>query len=145
MTHDLDPAIDLRGRQKVRFLVEDMLALGLRPSEVAEVPQCLTIPQFRSATEALGWMYVVERTTLAHSLIHRHLLTKLPREMGRASAYLQSYGGVVGTRWREFGEIVDEAARATDAADRIVVAATEAFATQRRWIAHEHYTRAEAV
>src|SRR5262249_18784732 len=79
MTPNLGLMLDLRERQKTSFLAQDLLALGLRPQELAELPLCLAMPQFRAAAEALGWMYVIERSTLAHSVIRRHLLTKLPR------------------------------------------------------------------
>ena len=146
MTPNLELVIDLKERFKAGYLAQDLMALGLRPNEVAEIPQCLSIPQFKGAAEALGWMYVVERATLAHSVIRRHLQTKLPRDMGRASAYLQSYTGVVGTRWRTFGSVLDDVARMPAVAERVVEAANDAFRCQRRWIQHDQdATRAEAV
>jgi heme oxygenase len=134
MTPNLGLMLDLRERQKTSFLAQDLLALGLRPQELAELPLCLVIPTYRGAAEALGWMYVVERSTLAHSVIRRHLLTKLPREMRYASAYLQAYSGVIGARWREFGIKLDDVARTPAISDRIVEAANEAFRCQRRWM-----------
>ena len=127
MTPNLELVIDLRQRYKAGFLAQDLMALGLRPNEVAEIPQCLAIPSFSGTAEALGWMYVVERATLAHSVIRRHLQTKLPRDMGRASAYLQCYTSVVGTRWRTFGSVLDDVARMPSVADRIIEAAVAAF------------------
>ena len=133
-TPNLDLMIDLQERAKASFLAQDLVALGLRPSELPELPQCLAIPQFRGAAEALGWMFVVERTTLAHSVLRRHLLTRLPREVRNASNYLSCYTGVVGMRWRKYGATLDDVARHPAIADRIVVAANEAFRCQRRWI-----------
>ena len=134
LTPNLELMIDLSERRKAHYLVKDILTLGLQPVELDDIPQCMTIPQFRGAAEALGWMYVVERSTLAHCVIRRHLLTVLPREMSRASEYLQSYAGVVGRRWRDFGTLLDDIARQPAIADRIVTAANEAFRAQRRWI-----------
>jgi len=134
MTPNLELMIDLKERTKAGYLAQDLMALGLRPSEIAELPQCLAIPQFRGAAEALGWMYVIERTTLAHSVVRRHLLTRLPREVRNASNYLSSYTGVVGTRWRKFGTTLDDVARMPEIASRVVAAAGEAFRCQRRWI-----------
>ncbi|MGN6109300.1 MAG: hypothetical protein ACTHU0_29605, partial [Kofleriaceae bacterium] len=57
MTPNLDLMIDLRERKRAGLLAQDLLALGLRPQEVSEVPQCLEVPQFSGAAEALGWMY----------------------------------------------------------------------------------------
>ncbi len=79
-------------------------------------------------------MYVIERATLAHSVIRRHLLTRLPREVRNASNYLSCYAGVVGMRWRNFGATLDDVGRHPAIADRVVTAANEAFRCQRRWI-----------
>lgn len=140
MTPALDLMVNLRERSRASFIAQDLLALGLKPSLVAELPMCLTIPSFRGAAEALGWMYVVERATLAHSVIRNHLLTRLPAEMQRASNYLQSYSGVVGQRWRAFGAVLDNVARHPAIADRIVASANDAFRCQRRWLHSEVLT-----
>lgn len=137
MTPGLDPVIDMRGRHKAGLIAQDLLALGLRASDIRDLPQCLTIPQFRGVAEALGWMYVVERTTLAHSVIRRHLGTRLPNEMQHASAYLSAYAGSVGKRWREFGAALDAIARLPAIAERVISSANEAFRCQRTWIRHE--------
>jgi len=137
MTTTLDLMLNLRERSRAANLAKDLMALGLRANQVSELPQCLTIPNFRGAAEALGWMYVVERSTLAHSVILRHLMTRLPDQMERASSYLQSYAGVVGRRWREFGVTLDNVARHPVIADRIVASANEAFACQRRWLRND--------
>jgi heme oxygenase len=136
-TPNLELMLDLSERRKTHYLVKDVLSLGLRSHDLEGIATCLAIPQFRGAAEALGWMYVVERATLAHCVIRRHLLTRLPREMGCASQYLRSYEGVLGTRWRSFGAVLDDVARQPAIADRIVTAANEAFRAQRRWIQHE--------
>ncbi len=134
MTPNLELMIDLKERTKAGYLAQDLMALGLRPAQIADLPQCLAIPQFSGAAEALGWMYVVERTTLAHSVLRRHLLTRLPREMRSASNYLSSYTGVVGSHWRKFGATLDDVAHMPEIANRIIAAANEAFRCQRRWI-----------
>lgn len=145
MTPNLELMIDLKGRTKAGFIAQDLLALGLRPSQIADMPQCLTIPHFRGAAEALGWMFVVERSTLSHSVLRRHLLTRLPREMKVASAYLQSYSGTVGVRWRQFGATLDLVARHPAVADRIVASALDAFRCQRRWVQQDTQDRRIAV
>lgn len=145
-TPNLGLMVDLHERAKATYLAQDMLALGLRPHAIAQLPQCLDIPPFLGAAEALGWMYVIERMTLAHSVVRRHLLTKLPREMHYASSYFQCYSGVVGLRWREFGSKLDDIASQPAIADRIVGAAHEAFACQHRWAGREHvYAHVRAI
>jgi len=145
-TPNLGLMIDLQERAKSTYLAQDMLALGLRPHAIAQLPQCLAIPDFRGAAEALGWMYVVERTTLTHSLVRRHLLTKLPREMHYAASFFQCYSGVVGARWREFGSKLDDIAAQREIADRIVAGAHDAFACQHEWASREHrYAHVRAI
>lgn len=131
ITPNLDLVLELDERRKVRYLLHDLVALGMTRDQVDAIVPC-AIPQFRGAAEALGWMYVVERTTLAHCVIRRHLLTRIPRGMSRASQYLQCYAGVVGRRWRELGTVLDDVARNPEVVDRIVAAAGEAFRTQQR-------------
>jgi heme oxygenase len=140
MTPALDLMINLRERSRSSLIASDLMHLGLRATDVAELPQCLVIPNFRGAAEALGWMYVIERATLGHSVIRHHLLTRLPAEMKTASTYLSAYAGLVGTRWRQFGTTLDHVARHPAIADRIVASANEAFRCQRRWLQHEHET-----
>ncbi len=137
MTPKLELVLDLRQRSRAGFLAQDLMALGVRPAEVANLPLCLAIPQFRSVAEAMGWLYVVERTTLAHNLIRRHLTTRYPLEMKIASAYLSSYEGVVGKHWHEFGVALDQVAQHPAVADRIVSAANDAFRCRRHWSLHD--------
>jgi heme oxygenase (biliverdin-IX-beta and delta-forming) len=134
MTPNLDLMIDLDERQKAQLIAQDLLALGVRPIELVSMPQCLRVPQFRGAAEALGWMYVIERATLAHNVIRRHLSTRLPKAMREASGYLQAYSGMVGTRWREFGDVLDDVAQHPAIAERMTEAALEAFRVHRRWV-----------
>lgn len=134
----LDRMLDLRGRARAGLIAQDLLRLGLRPAAVADLPLCLTVPQFRSTAEALGWMYVVERAALAHAIIRRHLMTCMPDAIVKASAYLQSAGGLLGTRWRQFGAALDDIAQHRAVADRVIASATEAFRCQRRWMMQEH-------
>ena len=133
LTPRLQPVLEPRLRARAGLLARDMMALSLRPQEVAELPMCLTIPQFRSVAEALGWLYVVERMTLAHNVIRRHLMTRLPIEMEIASSYLAAYDGVVGKRWQELGAALDEVCSHPAIADRVLSAAGEAFRCRRMW------------
>ncbi len=137
LSSSLDMMLDLRARARAGLIAQDLLRLGMRPSTITDLPLCLTVPQFRSTAEALGWMYVTERAALAHSVIRRHLMTCLPEVMVTASAYLQSAGGLLGTRWRQFGAVLDEVATHPAVADRIVASANEAFRNHRRWMMQE--------
>lgn len=137
LTPRIDQVLDPRPRQRAGHLARDLMALSLRPQDVAVLPMCLVIPQFRSIAEALGWLYVVERMTLAHNVIRRHLMTRIPAEMETASAYLSAYDGIAGKRWQELGAVLDEVASVPAVADRIVTSASEAFRCRRVWSSSE--------
>ena len=138
LTPRLEHVLEARVRARAGHLARDMMALSMRPHEVADLPLCTTIPQFRSMSEALGWLYVVERMTLAHNVIRRHLMTRLPIEMETASAYLSCYDGVVGKRWQELGSALDEVCSHPAIAERVVAAAGDAFRARRMWSSTDH-------
>jgi heme oxygenase len=129
----LGEMVDIADRAKAPALLHDLVNLGTTLEELAELPQCLSIPVHRGPASALGWMYVVERPMLATSVLRRHLATRLPQEMAFASAYLQLYSGSLGARWRDLGIAMERVAQTQAIADRIVAAANDAFRTLARW------------
>lgn len=138
-TSGLERILDLRERTKAGLIASDLLALGVRPAEIAELPQCLAIPTaFRGVPEALGWMYVAERATLAFGVIRHHLETRLPKEVTAAAAYLTCYEGIAGARWKHFGGVLDEQAVLPGVEDRIIASVTDGLRCQRSWIKQDH-------
>lgn len=134
MTTGLELVIDLKERFRAGFIAEDLLSLGVRPSELAELPQCMAVPHFHGPAQALGWLYVSERATLQHGVLRGHLLTRLPSELPRAQAFLTAYAGLAGTRWKQFGQALDACARTSVIADLVVEAAHEAFRARQTWM-----------
>ena len=134
---ELEGIIDVKGRSKAALLAHDLFVLGMTMDEISALPHCHRIPAFRGPAAALGWMYVVERPTLASAVIRGHLAAHLPTEMATASAYLMCYAGQVGALWRELGLAMEHVAGSPAIADRIVVAAHEAFRTLHRWRAQD--------
>lgn len=132
--HDLDPQIQkLRGM--TGRLRADLRALGMTDPQIDSLPRC-TVPLQKTAPQALGWIYVLERNSLVHGLIRRHLATRLPREVTVATTYLAMHDGKPGTRYRELGVVLDHVARSSPyAPGAIVSAAHEAFRLQRQWYA----------
>lgn len=132
-TPGLEQFFDARRLRKHSLLQHDLQVLGLRPLEVESLPQCMWIPWFDNVHDALGWAYIVERTTLAHAQLFRQLASVMPGEIAFASSYLKCYFGSVGEMWRSFGDGLDAAARQPTDAKRIIDAARTAFRHQRRW------------
>jgi heme oxygenase len=130
-TPDLD-RIPLIHHTRAGLIAQDLLALGLTPGQIANLPQCHSITTYRGVGEALGWLYVVERTTLLHDGVHRHLQLHLP-EVGEAFSYLSAYDGRVGEHWTTFGRLLDRIATKPEDANEIVHAAQAAFETLKDW------------
>jgi heme oxygenase (biliverdin-IX-beta and delta-forming) len=134
LTHGVAERVQLRQRARSGLIVQDLLALGLTPSQIARLPQCQLDMPFRDPAEALGWMYVVERATLLHDAVRRYLEDRL--EVSGACGYLSAYDGVAGARWQDLGRALDEVAAAPPAPDQIVAATRSAFACHRHWFTH---------
>lgn len=136
LTPGMNSVIQLRQRARTGFIVQDLLALGFTPSRIARLPQCGRVVAFRDSPEALGWLYVVERSTLLHNTVRHHLEARLPNV--NAWSYLSAYDGVASLRWHELGQALDFVATTTETGgDQIVANARQAFTTLHEWIANE--------
>jgi len=65
-TSALREVIDLSPRRKRDLLLRDLVGLGLTREQLVAAPRCTLVPEFTEAPTALGWMYTLERSTLAH-------------------------------------------------------------------------------
>jgi heme oxygenase len=133
MTPGLDEVVDLRSRVHLRLLKSDLTALGV--SGTSQMPRCRGVLPFQSCTQALGWMYVIERNFLLHGILRRHLEMRLPAQLAIAGSYLAGNERAVGTRMRELGAVLDAVASPLWVADEVVAAAHTAFRCQHGWFA----------
>lgn len=128
--------LDLRERAKARLLRRDLLALGCTETEIDSLPRCVV--RLASATQALGWYFVIERHTLLAGLIRRQLEHRLLAEVGHATSYLAAYGDTPGARFRSLCSTLDAHATQLPAYPTLMVAAAnEAFRSQRQWYRSE--------
>lgn len=130
LTPGISGRVQLRQRARSGLIVQDLLALGLTPSRIARLPQCELDVPFRDQAEALGWMYVVERGRLMSSMLHRHLVRRLPYESAIAGTYLAGSGSL-GLRWQQLAAALDEIARTPVMIAQVIDGALEAFRTMR--------------
>jgi heme oxygenase len=131
-TPNLRLAIDIRARIRAGLVAQDLLVLGLSPSEVADLPQCFPMAPFGSPLEALGWLYVSERTTLQHDAVCKNVVGRLP-EAAKAIAYLSVYDGIVGLRWQELGSAFDRFVRTDRALEEVMAGAHAGFRCLAHW------------
>jgi heme oxygenase len=128
----LQRIIELPRITRSGLIAQDLLALGFGPGQVARLPQCHTITPFTTATEAFGWTYVVERATLLHDALFKHLLARLA-DARDALSYLDWSRRNASPRWDELRVALDRFAHSRDLGDRIVEQACNAFRVQLRW------------
>lgn len=131
-TPNLSRVLDFQQLTRAGLIAQDLLALGLTPSQVASVPQCHDIVTFAHVPEALGWLYVIERSTLLHEGIHRHIVANVP-DVAHACTYLSLYEGRVNDHWEAFGRILDRAGAKPEHANQIHASAHAGFDTAKHW------------
>jgi heme oxygenase len=122
---------DRRDLTRSGLIVQDLIALGMRPAAASRLPQCMEIAPFKDPLEALGWWYVSERASQLFSSVKRHIVSRLP-QTANACAYLSSYDGVAAARWQQLGSILDQQAW-KHGHEHLVTAAVGAFDCATRW------------
>lgn len=122
---------DRRDLTRSGLIVQDLMALGMKPAAASRLPQCLDISPFRDSSEALGWWYVSERQSQLYNGIKRHLVSRFP-QLAPACMFLSSYDGIAAARWQQLGTVLD--AQAWKHGDEpFIAAAKDAFACAQRW------------
>jgi heme oxygenase len=132
---------DRRDHARSGLIVQDLMALGMSPQRAAALPQCRGIGPFQGPEEALGWKYVSERPTQLFSAIKRNVVARVP-EIANAVTYLSSFDGIAAPRWQQFGLLLDDVARRSDATEKIVEAAKAAFVVLTQWFRETKYEQA---
>jgi heme oxygenase len=132
-TPGIDTFVDVRQHSRAGLLAKDLLSLGLSASQVASVPACSAITTYRNPAEAIGWLYVVERSTLLQDGIRRHLLQQLP-QIECACAYLTTYDRRPGEHWQQFGHLLERVGSTEALAEEVIAATTAGFDAARHWL-----------
>lgn len=129
---EIDDYIDVRRFTKHELLRRDLRGFGLSVDAIDRLPRCAIMP-FELADEALGWAYFIERGTLAHGNLFRHLAEMMPTELAFTSSFLKCYFGAASEMWRTFAIAVERAGDSSLRRDRMTEAARSAFRTWCTW------------
>lgn len=135
-TPRLHAMIDLRRRALSGYLAQDLMNLGITAGQVAQLPQCLIAP-FADPAEALGWLYVVERSSVLHETVLRHVEARLPQSSHGCSFLAASARGTT-ERWNELECVLDRVGQDPAAANRILSAAHDASRCAINWFNGVH-------
>ena len=111
---------DLDARSRIASLEADLRALGAEP-----VAPSATTPA--DTSRALGWLYVVEGSSLGGRVIRRDLESRGVDVVGLS--FLDPYGAQVGARWRETVAFLEgQSARPDVDGQAVLAGALDAFA-----------------
>jgi heme oxygenase len=137
-TPGLGALVDLRSCTRSGLIAQDLIRLGVSASRLAELPQCFTT--FASQAEALGWMYVIERSMLLHARVRRYLVQHVP-DVADATSYLSAYDGMTSQRWSDLGSALDAIPQTPEVLQTVLRAADAGFRAMRRWFRDEESLR----
>lgn len=125
---------DISSRWKAPLLYADLRACGLRLRDIEKLPHCKQPPPTQDLASALGYLYVVEGSTLGGQILMRQLGSRLGVTAESGAAYLSSYGTDVGRNWNRFRDSMRAAVRTEDEVDQVVSAAHETFESLLNWL-----------
>lgn len=119
--------LDFSGRRRGRLLRADLDVLAADTA-----PSACPIEPPASAGWALGFLYVLEGSTLGGKVIRREMEGQGGTMTGLG--FLDPYGAATGDRWRAFLAVLRREAEDARAADEIVRGAVDGFAAAESWL-----------
>lgn len=114
------------------MIAQDLVSLGMLPSLITRIPQCPDITTFRTAAEALGWLYLIERGATVRDGLRGHLVEMIPN-LEYGCSFLAVTEERAQERFARFRETVERIATTYAIADELVAAACEAFSCAHSW------------
>lgn len=126
---------DWSARRHTLPLANDLQWLGETPATLAALPRCATLPALYTIPQALGYLYVVEGSTLGGQLISRQLQQQWPALQEAGCQFFQRYGTQVGMMWRSFSHFVNHYVAMHPTAEAALVdTACATFQQLRVWL-----------
>ena len=119
-------------RARSRLLAHDLFALDY---PLAKLTPRLIAP-FASVSQALGWLYVIERSTRLFEMVRHNVAARLP---DAPAEYISD--PYAGQRWTDLAQVLDRIARSRRIGDEIIHAAHDAFRSQLDWYVGEQALR----
>jgi heme oxygenase (biliverdin-IX-beta and delta-forming) len=132
------PALQLDKRKKSHLLQADLVMLNNR-EELELLPDELFSTHYRGVPAAFGGMYVLEGSTLGGQIISKHLSSTPGIAAGGSTAYFTAYAGQTGTMWKNFLQLLCEAADTRANEEEIIESAINTFALMNSCLSANRY------
>jgi heme oxygenase len=121
-------------RRKLPLLTQDLLAVGMQPTELHSLQRCRQLPTDLDAAAAFGCTYVMEGATLGGRTLLPLVEGRLGLTPDHGAAYLGSYRENVSSMWRDFGAAVEHWCEARERQDTAARAAVMTFDALTDWL-----------
>jgi heme oxygenase len=123
----------LSGWRRAALLGDDLRALGASEAAISRAPMLADLGAAPTAAHALGWLYVVEGSTLGGRMLARRL-DHVVRDGGpRARMFLLAGSDPHHVSWTELCRVIDEVGADHDRLTAMILAATQAFEYFETW------------
>jgi heme oxygenase len=122
----MDIIPDLGSRHKLLHIHDDLHTLDDKKAAI-NMPLFYPVDQNMSVPFALGYMYVIEGSTLGGRIILKHAQDKLNLTEKTGGSFFAGYGADTGLRWKSFLSALTKYAVATDTEKEIIHGAQHAF------------------
>jgi Heme oxygenase len=113
---------DIEERRKLHLINDDLSVLQTDLS-----PRLFTLPPASSTAALLGYMYVLEGSSLGSAMIYKQVSRIINITESRGSAFFTSYGASLSSKWKSFLEMLSEHALEETNAREIIRGARVAF------------------
>ena len=127
--------VDRRPSSRSGLVATDLLTLGLTPAEIANLPQYAITP-FSGPAVALGWWYVLDKSTRLFGEWQARLAMQMPA--CEAFAYLRLHRHNAADDWNELGAILDRIVTTVEMEVDVGTAAVDALDRERAWYRRAH-------
>jgi len=130
-----DYNFDIEKRKKTPLLGKDLLYLGYQDS-LDKILLCNNIPTLENDAACLGFLYVIEGSTLGGQILSRHLKQKFNFSKEQGASYFNSYGKEhLRNMWLEFQALLENYVTTHQAQTHTIVnTAIETFEKLDIWL-----------
>ena len=127
---------EIHQRQRLPMLKADLLCLGHTPQQIESLTPCPNVPTLQTPAQMLGYLYVVEGSSLGGQVLSRQLSQKLGYTQSDGASYFNTYGkDNLRQMWFGFQQLLtDYTEQNPDQEQTIIEAAQTTFSTLDAWL-----------
>ncbi|HKH70043.1 MAG TPA: biliverdin-producing heme oxygenase [Vicinamibacterales bacterium] len=129
----LAPPLEFSLRVRSGLIERDLLALGVVPAEITELPQCADVPALSTFEDLAGCLYVLEGACLGGQMLAPLLHRRLGITKGNGASFFAGDEERTMARWTVVVAWLEGLPRAGASTEQIIVAACATFEAFARW------------